>query len=370
MAQISTRKRGNTWEYSFEIASVDGKRKRKSKGGFRTKKECLEAGTKAKAEYDSCGTVNNETMMSVSDWLDIWYKDCIDKRYKPATKETYNSVIRQIKRQFGNYRLASLTPLAINKWFNELIDEGYATSTVRNVRRILNGALNYAYQMCVIKENPCSRVRIKTSDSEKFKNTLIVTPDLFEKILKKFDTKVTYYRIPFLIGWFTGMRGGEVLGLTWDDIDFENKTIHVCKTQTWAFNQIHIHYPKTPRSVRDIAVGDKLINELKAWREVQIDNANKLDMEAPKFICTRNNLTLLSVINLRHQSMSVARELDIDFHFHCLRHTHATLLIKNGVSVKEVQARLGHTSIQTTLDIYTHIKASESIKSVDVFENF
>ena len=60
MAQISTRKRGNTWEYSFEIASVDGKRKRKSKGGFRTKKECLEAGTKAKAEYDSCGTVNKE----------------------------------------------------------------------------------------------------------------------------------------------------------------------------------------------------------------------------------------------------------------------------------------------------------------------
>ena len=53
MAQISTRKRGNTWEYSFEIASVNGKRKRKSKGGFRTKKECLEAGTKAKAEYDS-----------------------------------------------------------------------------------------------------------------------------------------------------------------------------------------------------------------------------------------------------------------------------------------------------------------------------
>ena len=86
MAQISTRKRGNTWEYSFEIGKINGKRKRLSKGGFRTKKECLEAGTKAKAEYDGTGEVFKASEITLHDYLDEWYnsyavQNCIPKYF-------------------------------------------------------------------------------------------------------------------------------------------------------------------------------------------------------------------------------------------------------------------------------------------------
>ena len=83
MAQISTRKRGNTWEYSFEIGKINGKRKRYSKGGFRTKKECLEAGTKAKAEYDGTGEVFKASEITLHDYLDEWYNSYAVQNCKP-----------------------------------------------------------------------------------------------------------------------------------------------------------------------------------------------------------------------------------------------------------------------------------------------
>ena len=94
MAQISKGKRGNTWEYSFEIAPVNGKRKRKSKGGFRTKKECLEAGTKAKAEYDCTGDVFEDTNITFSDYLDEWFELYAKQNCKPLTLVAYEQSIR------------------------------------------------------------------------------------------------------------------------------------------------------------------------------------------------------------------------------------------------------------------------------------
>ena len=369
MAQITTRKRGNTWEYSFEIASINGKRKRKSKGGFRTKKECLEAGTQAKAEYDNSGIITEKGSMSVSDWLDFWYENSLTHGYKPTTQQSYQSIMNIIKRKIGGYRVNTLTPLTLSKTFKELLDDGYADTTVRQIKRILSSSLNYAYQMNIIKQNPCTNIRVKKNNSNSVEDTLIVTPELFDKILKNIeDGWVKFYKIPFLISWYTGMRGGEVMALTWDDVDFENKIISVNKMQTFAFNEMHIKKPKTQSSIRDIPVGDKLLNELKKWQQTQIKNAKTLGVKPPKLICTRDNLTPVTVKNLRDKSSSIARELDIDFHFHCLRHTHATLLIKNGVSIKEVQARLGHRYIQTTLDIYAHLQAHETTNSVDIFE--
>lgn len=370
MAQITTRKRGNTWEYSFEIASVDGKRKRKSKCGFRTKKDALEAGTQAKAEYDNTGVLTGNNSMSVADWLDFWYENSLAHGYKPTTKQSYQSIINIIKRSIGEYRVNALTPMSLTKMFNSLLNDGYADTTVRQVKRILSSALNYAYTMNVVKQNPCTNIRIKKNNSNSVQDTLIVTPELFEKILNLLENSwVTFYRIPFLIAWYTGMRGGEVMALTWNDVDFEKKLISVNKMQTVAFNKVHIKAPKTKSSIREIPVGDKLLNELREWQQTQIETSTQLGVKPPNEICTRNNLTSFSVKNLRDKSASIARELGMDFHFHCLRHTHATVLIKNGISIKEVQARLGHKYIQTTLDIYSHLQAYETTKSVDIFES-
>ena len=128
MAQITTRKRGNYWEYSFEIASINGKRKRKSKSGFKTKKECLEAGAKAKAEYDSTGDVLEQSDISLVDYMNFWLDDYVTKNCKASTKQTYSQVIRlQITPYFGDIGIGTINSdgfdvVPINYIFGETIN--------------------------------------------------------------------------------------------------------------------------------------------------------------------------------------------------------------------------------------------------------
>ena len=96
MAQISTRKRGNTWEYSFEIGKINGKRKRYSKCGFRTKKECLEAGTKAKAEYDGTGEVFKASEITLHDYLDEWYNSYAKPQFRRMVLIIYKTKLQTI----------------------------------------------------------------------------------------------------------------------------------------------------------------------------------------------------------------------------------------------------------------------------------
>lgn len=370
MAQISTRKRGSTWEYSFEIASVDGKRKRKSKGGFRTKKECLDAGVQAKAEYDNGGSIKENSSMSYTDFLKVWYDTEVKPVMKLSTQSSYLTAVNKATDSLGHYKLSSITPRTLNNYFNSLLNDGYSTNYVRFIKRVINASLNYAVDMEYLKNNPCERIKIKTTEVDKYRQPTTITKEQFELILDSLDKQCKYFRIPFYIGWYTGLRIGETLALTWDDINFEGRYIDVNKTEAQVFNDNFVTTPKTPTSVRKVLIGDNLINILKEWKQLQIERANALKTIPPDRVCTRTRtLAPIRNSNVKQQCKKLSKQLDIPFHFHVLRHTHATLLIKNGVNIKEVQARLGHKSIQTTLDIYTHIHAHDTINSVNVFEN-
>ena len=368
MAQISTRKRGNTWEYSFEIASVDGKRKRKSQGGFRTKKECIAAGIQAKAEYDCGGNITDCGNISYSDFLNEWFE-----HEKPAlkisTQSSYTTAINKSKEMIGHYKLSGITPRTLNNMFSELRQQGYATSYIRFIRRVINASLSYAYDMQLIKDNPCLRVKVKSTEVDKYKQPKTITKGEFETIIDSISYQCKYFRIPFYIGWYTGLRIGETLALTWDDIDFDNKMINVTKTEGIAFGEIRTFTPKTPTAVRSVLIGDKLIKILKEWQAFQINQADKLKTVPPDKVCTRNSLIPIKDPNLKQQCKKLSEQTGIPFSFHVLRHTHATILIQNNVNIKEVQTRLGHKNIQTTLDIYTHLQPSDTINSVNVFEN-
>ena len=362
MSQISTRKRGNTWEYSFEVAPINGKRKRASKGGFRTKSEALKVGIQAKAEYDSGGRLLSKDVISLNDWLDEWINNLTTKE---SSRETYEYIVnKHIKPKLGEYDVKTINPLMLQKFFDNLSKE-YSSSYVRSIKRVLTGSLNEAYNLEIIKSNPCQNIRIKSNDKYKINTSL--TLDEFNKILNCLTETTKYYEIPFKIAWYTGMRRGEICALTWDDIDFENKIIHVNKTETELKNKIMVTPPKTPTSIRDILIGDSLIYLLKNWREQQIQNAKELGITTNK-VCTRYSLEPLKPSAIKQYCRTLSNKSNVEFHFHTLRHSHATLLIKNGVSAKEVQCRLGHTSIQTTLDIYSHVKSNDSIESVNVFE--
>lgn len=372
MAQISTRKRGNTWEYSFEIGKIDGKRKRQSKGGFRTKKECLEAGTKAKAEYDKTGLIFKESELSLHDYLDEWIQTYAIPNCKKLTVNSYKQVIKlQIKPFFGTVKLKNVTPKLCQDFMVHLQNKGIANSYIKMTKAILHNALSYAvFPLGYIKTNPVELVRIKLKPEikpvDKYES---ITQDQFREILATLTPSTHYVAIPLYLGWHTGLRCGEAVALEWGDIDFETKTLRVNKTMINVGSEYLITPPKTRYSVRTVLMGDTLVEILKNWKMEQEQLAKILGVEPPARVCTNRKLKALTNKYMTQRCSIIRKQVGFTFHFHILRHTHATLLIQNGASIKDVQLRLGHGSIKSTLDVYTHYNKEASERSVDILEN-
>ena len=178
----------------------------------------------------------------------------------------------------------------------------------------------------------------------------------------------------FYLALYTGMRIGEILGLTWDNIDFENNIIHVKQSLRYAdvveedgtkTTKILLQTPKTLSSIRDIPIPLKLTQLLKDYKKTY--NKNKIAFTGTitsynNFVFVTNNFTPLNQSNLRKDFISLLNKSMIPkIKFHGLRHTYATRLFEEGVPVKTVQALMGHSNINTTMNIYTHVTSNMKI---------
>lgn len=417
---LNITKRGSLWQYRFEVAKIDGKRKQISKSGFKTKREATEAGTKALAEYNNSGIVITPSDVSVADYLDYWLDTYGKMNLKYNTQVNYLYTIENhLKPNLGMYRLKTLSAATIQEYTNALKLRGYSRSHVIGIISTLSGALNYAVEpLHYIQYNPCDNVKYPKFTEKSEPKRYIITPAQFADILERFPQSASPFYIPLMIGYYTGLRISEVFGLTWDDIDMEKRTISVNNTMVkrnfgvdvrqalkkkgkkeeksaWYFGT-----PKTPSSIRTIKFGNALYQALRLaklkqkelewsygeyyscvykkpekdekgdtiYRLVEIEKAVSCPLERVKLVCLKEGGRLLSVDSMKYPSRVIHHELKINFNFHSLRHTHATILIENGANVKDVQERLGHQNIETTLNTYVHNTESMQDRSVDIFE--
>ena len=403
MSEINVRKRGQKWQYQFEAAKVEGKRKQITKSGFNTKKEALEAGVKALAEYNNSGLHFEPSEISVSDYLDYWIENYAELNLRTNTITGYKCIVKNyLKPSLGIYKLKSLTPSILQEYINKLYIHGIKKSNLKRISSVLNLSLKYAVHPCkFIKENPMQYISRPKYEKKQEDFVKTITIQEFNKIMERFPDTTDYY-LPLLIGFHSGCRIGEVLSLTWDDVDFINKTISINKSLI--FNdenkQWYLGPTKTFTSNRIIKIGDTLLNALKIFKTKQMENKLKYgpfykiiysqdemvktkemkrlivlpanvpapNLQIHSFVCSRVDGNLLTTNGMKYVSKVVNYELNIDFKYHSLRHTHATMLIQNGANIKDVQTRLGHASIETTLDIYTHSTEDSSKNTVDLFE--
>ena len=163
MAQVNTMKRGNYYQYRFEIAPQDGKRKFINKSGFKTKQEAYEAGMKAYNEYTNTGNVFKPSTVSFSDYLDYWMKTYCNINLRYATIITYENIIKNhIKPRLGFYRLSQITSATIQEFINNIyVEKGFSKCFLRTILKVLKGALGYATDVVgFIKINPALKVKI------------------------------------------------------------------------------------------------------------------------------------------------------------------------------------------------------------------
>ncbi|WP_315168748.1 tyrosine-type recombinase/integrase [Metaclostridioides mangenotii] len=375
--QGGIRKRGKKWYYYFDLGIVDGKRKKVERVGGTTKKEAEKALRDAINEYESRGKYIEESEMSYSDFLDLWYENYVLVNCKTNTKTSYLGIIdKHLKPAIGRYKLKNIAPSLIQSFINSLYKSGYSKNYLSSIAMITRASLEYAvYPLELIKENPYKYIKLPKYENEK-KEIKIITKEQFDKLIDRFPPGTLYY-IPLQIGYYTGMRGGEVTALTWDDINLKEKTIEVNKTLIINGEyKYEIGTPKTKTSYRTITIGDTLVNILKKHKKYQMEMKLKYgehyrDKEfiIPNMVCTNENGTYTKLRSFDYLTRATKKDLGFDFTFHMLRHTHATMLIQNGANPKEVQTRLGHANISVTLDTYAHSTEDSSRKVADIFEN-
>lgn len=367
------KKKKPNWEWRFEVRTGNT-RKNFSKAGFRTQAEALEAGTKALAEYNEGGSLFAPSEALVGDYMNEWFNKYVEVNLRPKTQDTYKRIIdNHIKPNLGHYKLNALHPGKIQEFLNDLKENGYSRRHIINIHSTLSNALKYAiYPLQYIKTNPAQYVKIPKIEREPRQRIVLSAAD-WERIIKRFPFGNKYH-IPLIIGYYTGMRIGEVFALTWEDVDFEKNEISVTKTMNrlpnrqWAFGE-----PKTKSSNRTIKIGNTLASILKKEKARQNQNALLYGeyykyFNGNKLICVCEDGSMLTTDSFKYCSRVIHHELKIEFDFHSLRHTHATILVENGAPIKDVQKRLGHEKIETTLQTYVHDTEDMREASVEIFE--
>ncbi len=368
------RKRGKKWYYYFDAGVVNGKRKKIEKVGGLTKKEAQDALRNALNEFESDGIVVAESTISVSDYLDYWFENYVELNCKYNTKRAYKNIIENhFKPELGIYKLKHITPAKLQDYINLKFKQGYSKQTLRDHRGLLSNCFKTAvHPYNFIKETPVKYLKIPKHENVK-KESKIITLDEYNQIIKKFPFGDRRH-VPLQIGFHTGFRISEILGLTWDNIDFENKTITIDKililksSKDWMLQS-----PKTESSYRSIFIGDTLFKLLKKHKLWQSENKLKYGEyythNEYDFVCTFDDGRLLTHNALKNICNVCNDELGIKFSFHKLRHMHATTLIEAGANMKDVQERLGHSKLSTTMDVYSHVTAKLKTQTVEIFEN-
>lgn len=368
-------KRGNQWYYYFNAGKVNGTYKKVCRKGGSTKAEAEKALREAIKEFEDTGTSKADNNISVSDYFDYWYKNYVLINCKYNTQEAYRVVIENhIKPALGIHKLRSITPATLQEFLNKKYLNGFSRASISNFYGVLSGALKAAvhpYQY--IKENPMQYVRLPKEGKikEEEEDLKIITVEEFNRIIERFPFGSSFY-VPLQIAFHTGLRAAEVCGLTWDCIDLDNRTLKVEKILIGKGKGVfEFGTPKTKSSRRIITIGSTLAAILKRQKTYQNENKLKYGQYYKKsdFVCTKENGENITTDTLKYLSRVVNYELGIDFNFHSLRHTHATMLLEAGANIKDIQKRLGHSRLATTMDTYSHVTEKMKLNTVDIFES-
>lgn len=371
MATIN--KRGNTFQIVVSLGlDVNGKKIRKTttykppENTTPKKAEKLAQEFAVEFERKCRGLSSLNENMRFSELAEWYIENYAKNKLKPITAYNYEKQIQNhLLPELGNMKLKDFTPAKITAFFKT---RTYQSATCRKVYIILQSVFARAVEQGFIKETPCTKAVILPKAETAKEKKPFLDENQAKDLLKMVEDNTQFNRIIKVL-LFTGMRSGECLALRWQDIDFENKTIHIENTLTDVGGKHWLQPPKTATSNRYIALSDILAEifiEQKKYNDEKLSNLGKL-YKYPEMVFTTDSGNYVDRSGLNTQFRRFVKGTDFDFiTLHSLRHCNATLLINSGIDLKIVSELLGHSDVSTTANVYADVLKSSKAKVADL----
>lgn len=362
------------WRASLTIGRNDnGSLKRKDFYG-KTKKEVQTKMDDYKKQM-SLGLLMNDKI-TVDQWFFTWLFDFKSKDLAPSTFECYEGVYRLYIKDsdIGDIKLIDLRTAHLQRYYTKLLDiDKLDASNVKRINKTLKTCLKEAIKQGYLQKNWCDDVNLPKVKKED--NIKALSKDEQLRLLEALKGIDLELLITFALG--TGLRLGEVLGLKWSDIDFKEHTLSVQRSvrrvveiqRDGSRNRVLKEVPpKTENSFRTVPIPDSILSKLKSYKREQNELILAIgeDYQNNNYVFCNNDGTIMDPKKPNRRLSSVLKSNDIELiTFHGLRHTYCTRLFEAGVPPKTVQSLVGHSDIETTMNIYTHVMKETKMEAVD-----
>lgn len=355
----SLRKRKSSWQFCYMYKGS----KYYGKATFK------EAPTEKRAKIlleEFCNSVRKGTFIGYNfytfeDVAKLWLDQVAMPNYSPiVTKNYIKNLNNHTIPYFSNRRIEDINSLMITDFINSLQTKNTSfkyrenkplkNETIKTIYKNFRTIMQYAYTNDIIPSNPCDKVKLQLAKQVETSKHYY-TKEEYHKLLDLLQNEPLDKQVAIQLAIKTGMRRSELFGLKWQDVDLVNKVIVCNKTRQKIDNSMRIMATKNKSSNRVISIPASLVKLLKKY---------KTDTEF--------------VLNMDYDSITTwfrrwCKKHDLPhIKFHDLRHTHATLLLSEGVDVKTIQKRLGHSNISTTLNTYAHVVEELDLKASKIFD--
>lgn len=350
----------------------NGKIKRKWFNG-KTQKEVKEKMQPVLALINT-GEYIEPSKTTLGEWLDVWLKEYKKNALKPTTYDSYETNIRcHLKSGIGNISLKDLKTFDIQKFINSKYENGASTALLRKLKNIIHGALKQAIVNELITRNVSEGVILPIHKQKEIRVFSRDEEKLFINAIK--DDRL---EIAFKLDLVSGLRLGELLGLTWDCIDLSQGVINVKQTLVRVKDRsknavkknkfIIEQTTKTKNGKRKVPIPQAAVFMLISHKQRQ-----EIEKEVGKGLYKDNNIVFCTALGNRIIPRNAERSFTrlakkagiVDATVHSLRHTYATRLFEEGVQPKTVSELLGHKNVSHTLDVYTHVLPDTKSKAVE-----
>ena len=285
--------------------------------------------------------------MKLKELLELWLERYMKHTIKIRTYNRYKSICElHLIKDLGEYELEELKPNVLQDFLLKKIDDHYSTNTIKGIVSVLKQALRLAITLEFVDKEYCSNLKMPSSEEKE----ISVFTKKEQQVIESFclNHKKRNY-IGIVICLYTGIRLGELLALTWDDIDFNSNLLTINKTSYSAKldgkTQIIVDKPKTKKSNRVIPLPNQLVKLLKIIKK----ESNS------KYVITTRNSGMVGNRSYQRTFKFILKKVNVPYrNFHSLRHTFATNAIELGMDVKTLAEILGHTNAMITLNRYSH----------------